>query len=94
MRRVETRRFEINSRASRFDHRVHPRSLAEWHDFVASIFAQDCRFAFRTVICLSAHVFDDEATDALMMSFFFPQRPMDNMEWSPSSPQEDEFALV
>ena len=59
--------------------------------------AQDPRFASPNLFQVSfPHTFlCSEATDAKIVAFFLPRhRPMDNMEWGPGSPQEDEFALL
>ena len=60
------------------------------------LLAQDQRFAFPNGYQTAfPHTFlTAERIDSRWMSFFVPKRrPMDNMEWSLESPQEDEFAL-
>jgi hypothetical protein len=61
-----------------------------------NLLAVDRRFAFPTTYqALFPHTFlATEAVNARLMEFFLPKvRPMDNVAWSMSSPQEDEFAL-
>jgi hypothetical protein len=60
------------------------------------LLAQDRRFAFPNIYQTTfPHTFlTTEAADTPLLSFFMPsRRPMDNVEMSLSSPQEDEFAL-
>jgi hypothetical protein len=60
------------------------------------LLAQDRRFAFPNMYQTSfPHTFlTTEQRDSPLLSFFLPpQRPMDNVEWTLASPQEDEFAL-
>jgi hypothetical protein len=60
------------------------------------LLAQDRRFAFPNGYQTTfPHTFlTTEAMDSRWLSFFVPKRrPMDNVEWSLASPQEDEFAL-
>jgi len=58
--------------------------------------AQDKRFAFPNSYQVSfpQNFLSTEAWEAPMAAFFLPpRRPMDGMEWTLASPQEDEFAL-
>ena len=60
------------------------------------LISRDARFAFPTTYQVAfPHIFlTSEAVDARLMSCFVPKRrPMDNMELTLSSPQEEEFAL-
>lgn len=60
------------------------------------LLAQDRRFAFPNNFQVSfPHVFlSTEARDSKRIEFFLPRhRPMDNVQWTLASPQEDEFAL-
>ena len=73
--------------------------LGHWRNgttHLHQLLAQDRRFAFPNGYQTAfPHTFlTTEGTDSRMMSFFLPKRrPMDNMEWTLESPQEDEFAL-
>lgn len=61
-----------------------------------NLLAVDERFAFPTTYqALFPHTFlTTEAMNSRLLGFFLPKvRPMDNVEWSMSSPQEDELAL-
>ncbi len=60
------------------------------------LLTQDHRFAFPNYYQAAfPHTFlTTEARDARILAPFLPKRrPMDNMEWTLASPQEDEFAL-
>ncbi|MSR58035.1 MAG: sulfotransferase [Planctomycetaceae bacterium] len=62
-----------------------------------NLLTTDRRFAFPNMYQVVApHTFlSTEAFGSRMMAFFLPRRrPMDNVEWSMLSPQEDEFALA
>ncbi len=73
--------------------------LGHWRNgttHLHNLLATDQRFAFPTMYqALFPHTFlTTEASSARIMGFFLTQRrPMDNVEWSMQSPQEDEFAL-
>lgn len=61
-----------------------------------NLLAVDQRFAFPSNYqTLFPHTFlTTEALHARLVKFFLPKhRPMDNVEWTMQSPQEDEFAL-
>lgn len=60
------------------------------------LIAQDTRFAFPNnyQVSFPRTFLSTEAQDACKLARFLPRhRPMDNMEWDLSSPQEDEIAL-
>jgi hypothetical protein len=73
--------------------------LGHWRNgttHLHQLLAQDTRFASPNSYQASfPHTFlSSEATDSRLLSFFIPKRrPMDNVELSLDSPQEDEFAL-
>jgi omega-hydroxy-beta-dihydromenaquinone-9 sulfotransferase len=73
--------------------------LGHWRNgttHLHNLLAVDDRFAFpNTYQALYPHTFlSTEALNSGLISFFMPKRrPMDNVEWSLRSPQEDEFAL-
>ena len=73
--------------------------LGHWRNgttHLHQLLAQDRRFAFPNGYQTTfPHTFlTTEAMDSRFLSFFLPKRrPMDNMEWTVASPQEDEFAL-
>lgn len=73
--------------------------LGHWRNgttHLHNLLAVDRRFAFPTTYrALFPHTFlTTEKLNARLMGFFLPEtRPMDNVEWSMTSPQEDEFAL-
>ena len=94
---IEHRRFE-----SRINHVVLQPPLfvlGHWRSgttHLHQLLAQDPRFAFPNTIQTSfPHTFlTTEKVDAKILRLFFPKhRPMDNMDWHPGSPQEEEFAL-
>src|SRR5437879_2520647 len=97
LRQVETRRFGPKFKNVAIQPPLF--ILGHWRNgttLLHQLFAQDRRFAFPNSYQVSfPHTFlTTEAADSPLMSFFLPrQRPMDNMEWALSSPQEDEFAL-
>jgi hypothetical protein len=62
-----------------------------------NLLTQDTRFAFSTTYeaCFPHTFLTMEAIATRCFGFMLPaRRPMDDMEWSLSSPQEDEFALA
>jgi omega-hydroxy-beta-dihydromenaquinone-9 sulfotransferase len=73
--------------------------LGHWRNgttHLHQLLAQDRRFAFPNGYQAAfPHTFlTTEAMDSRMISHFVPKRrPMDNVEWTLASPQEDEFAL-
>ena len=97
MRRAEQRRFAdaVNQVA------LHPPLfvLGHWRSgttHLHQLLAQDNRFAFpNTYQVLFPHTFlTTEARDARRFARVLPKhRPLDNMEWSATSPQEDEFGI-
>jgi hypothetical protein len=73
--------------------------LGHWRNgttHLHQLLAQDNRFAFANNYQVSfPHNFlSTQAWEAPMAAFFLPpRRPMDGVEWTMASPQEDEFAL-
>ncbi len=73
--------------------------LGHWRNgttYLHNLLCVDRRFAFPNNFqtCFPHTFLSSEAWDSRIVSFFFPRRrPMDNVEWSLQSPQEDEFAL-
>jgi hypothetical protein len=73
--------------------------LGHWRNgttHLHQIMAQDKRFAFPNSYQVSfpQNFLSTEAWEAPMAALFLPpRRPMDGMEWTLASPQEDEFAL-
>jgi hypothetical protein len=73
--------------------------LGHWRNGTAhlhNLVTDDQRFAFpNTFQSLFPNTFlTTEALNSRVIDFFLPKRrPMDNVEWSMRSPQEDEFAL-
>jgi hypothetical protein len=62
-----------------------------------NLLTQDARFAYATTYeaCFPHTFLTMEGLSTRFFGFLLPkQRPMDAMEWSLSSPQEDEFALA
>jgi hypothetical protein len=97
MKRVEDLRF----RAAVRDAQVLPPVfvLGHWRSgttHLHNLLAVDERFAFpNNYQALFPHaMFSMERTQSPFMQWFLsPRRPMDNIEWTMRSPQEDEFAL-
>jgi hypothetical protein len=74
--------------------------LGHWRSgttHVHNLIARDCRFAFPNtyqVACPHTFLTTETAESALLSPFWPKHRPMDNIEWSLQSPQEDDFALA
>lgn len=95
--RLESARFHPQLANTRIDPPLF--ILGHWRNgttHLHQLLAQDPRFAFPNSFQTAfPHTFlTTEAADSRLLSFFIPKRrPMDNMEWTLASPQEDEFAL-
>jgi hypothetical protein len=96
------RRREDREYGSRLQHVAVPPPLfilGHWRGgttHLHNLVATDQRFAFPTTLqAFFPHAFlSTETGTARLMSRFLPtHRPMDNVEWGPRLPQEDEFAL-
>jgi hypothetical protein len=73
--------------------------LGHWRNgttHLHNLFCIDDRFAFPNnyqVLCPSIFLSTEALGSRLMAWMLSRRRPMDNIEWTPRSPQEDEFAM-